>query len=42
MESIPKEAYMIEISELANEKVSEYVQTNDLEATIRVYLNEGG
>ncbi len=33
---------MIEISELASQKVSEYIETNELEATIRIYLNEGG
>ncbi len=33
---------MIELSELASQKVGEYIKTNDLEATIRIYLNEGG
>ncbi len=33
---------MIELSELASQKVSEYIKTNDLESTIRIYLNEGG
>jgi Fe-S cluster assembly iron-binding protein IscA len=33
---------MIEVSEMASQKVSEYINTNDLESTIRIYLNEGG
>ena len=39
---MPKEAYMIEVSEMASQKVSEYISTNDLESFIRIYLNEGG
>ena len=40
--NMPEEAYMIEVSELASQKVSEYISSNDLESTIRIYLNEGG
>lgn len=33
---------MIEVSELANQKVDEFVKANNSDANIRIYLNEGG
>ena len=39
---MPKEAHMIEVSEMASQKVGEYISTNDLDSFIRIYLNEGG